>query len=856
VHDSTATSDPGSEHRLPRAVVPRRYELRMEPDLEAATFRGHEAVAVEVVEATRLVVLNVAELEVDEAWVEVAGARVEAEHAISGERLTLTLGSELEPGDAVVHVGFRGVLNDKLKGFYRSTFVDGDGVERVIGTTQMEPADARLAFPCWDEPDLKAVFAVTLVVAEGLLAISNAAEAHRTTTADGRVAVTFADTIPMSTYLVAFVVGPLEATEAVDVDGTPLRVVHVPGKAHLTPYALEIGAFCLRWFSSYYDIPYPGDKCDLIALPDFAAGAMENLGAITFREALLLVDPEAVTQSELTRVADVVAHELAHMWFGDLVTMKWWNGLWLNEAFATFMELASVDDFRPDWQRWSSFTTERAAAFAVDALESTRPIEFPVVSPEDAEGMFDVLTYQKGASVLRMLEQYLGTDRFRAGIRLYLSARAYGNAETTDLWDAIEDATGDPVRRIMDSWIFQGGYPLIGVAADGDEVTLTQRRFRFSASEEATKGDDADPASWSVPIVVQAGGAEPAKVLLEGPSTTVTLPGAGEHLVVNAGGHGFYRVSYAPALLAALRSRVGDLAPIERALLVEDTWASVLAGTTSATSLLDLASGFADETDPTVWAVLAGALGGIDRILDGPPRERFQAFVRTLVGPALERLGWEPASGEDDLTRQARGTVLTTLGIMGADRGVQARAREVHDAYVADPAAVDPNVAGAVVSITASAGTEDDHAAFLERFRSSPSPQESLRYLYALAGFRQGDLAARTLAMTVNGDVRTQNAPFLLLLLLGNREVNEQAWEFVKGEWETILERFPDNTISRLLGGITALNTPELAADVAAFVEAHPVPQGARTVEQHLERLRVNVALRAREADAVAAHLS
>jgi puromycin-sensitive aminopeptidase len=324
---------------------------------------------------------------------------------------------------------------------------------------------------------------------------------------------------------------------------------------------------------------------------------------------------------------------------------------------------------------------------------------------------------------------------------------------------------------------------------------------------------------------------------------------------VNAGGHGFYRVSYAPELLASLRGRVGDLAPIERALLVEDTWASVLAGTASATSLLELASGFADETDPTVWAVLSGALAGIDRILEGEPRERFQAFVRTLAQPALARLGWEPASGEDDLTRQARGTVLTTLGVMGADPEVQARAREAHAAYVTDPASIDPNVAGAVVGIIAAGGTEEDHAAFLERFRSSSSPQESLRYLYALAGFSQGELADRTLAMTLNGDVRTQNAPFLLLLLLSNRDVNEQAWEFVKGEWESILERFPDNTISRFLGGVTALNTPELAADVTAFLADHPVPQGARTVEQHLERLRVNVALRAREADAVAAHL-
>ncbi len=538
-----------------------------------------------------------------------------------------------------MHLRFRGVLNDKLRGFYRSTFKDGDGAEQVIATTQMEPVDARRAFPCWDEPDKKAVFAVTLVVAEDLLALSNGAQVSEEATGDGRRAVRFADTIPMSTYLVAFVVGPLEATAPVDVDGVPLRVVHAPGKDHLSSYALEVGAFCLRWFADYYGIAYPGGKLDLVAIPDFAAGAMENLGAITFREAVLLVDPDAVTQLELQRVADVVAHEIAHMWFGDLVTMKWWNGLWLNEAFATFMELAAVDAFKPEWHRWVAFTNERAAAFAVDSLGSTRPIEYPVRSPGDAEGMFDVLTYQKGASVLRMLEQYLGTEGFRAGIRRYLSARQFANAETTDLWDAIEEATGEPVRRIMDSWIFQGGYPIVA-ASRGDEgrLALEQQRFSFAGADEVA------PATWSVPLLVSAGvGTD--RVLLEEPARTTDLALDGGVAVVNAGGHGFYRVRYSPELLERLQAALPDLAPIERALLVDDTWAAVLAGETPASTFLELAAAFSEETDRTVWTTLAMALGQIDRIVEGEARERFRAFVRDLARPAFGRLGWTPQAG-------------------------------------------------------------------------------------------------------------------------------------------------------------------------------------------------------------------
>jgi puromycin-sensitive aminopeptidase len=845
----TVPEETEADYRLPGTVVPRRYDLTMEPDLAAATFAGTEAVAVDVLEPVGEVVLNAAELEIDEAWLEGPdGSRLDATPSLDEgtERLTLALGGTASPGSWVLHLRFRGVLNDKLRGWYRSTFKDADGTEHVIATTQMEPVDARRAFPCWDEPDRKAVFAVTLVVAEGLLAISNGAQLSDEATGDGRRAVRFADTIPMSTYLVAFVVGPLVATAPVDVDGVPLRVVHVPGKDHLAGYALEVGAFCLRWFADYYGIAYPGGKVDLIALPDFAAGAMENLGAITFREAVLLVDPDAVTQLELQRVADVVAHELAHMWFGDLVTMKWWNGLWLNEAFATFMELAAVDAFKPEWHRWVAFTTERAAAFAVDSLASTRPIEYPVRSPADAEGMFDVLTYQKGASVLRMLEQYLGTERFRAGIRRYLSARQFANAETTDLWDAIEEATGEPVRRIMDTWIFQGGYPIVGASRDGDgRLALDQGRFSFAGADEVP------PATWSVPLLVSAGDG-PERVLLEEDARTADVKLDGGVAVVNAGGHGFYRVRYAPELLERLQAALPDLAPIERALLLDDTWAAVLAGETPAPAFLELASAFRDETDRTVWATLAGSLGQLDRIVEGEAREHLRAFVRDLAAPGFERLGWTPEADEDELTRQRRGTLLSLLGVVGNDPEVQAKAGELHAQHVADPTALDPNVAAAVVGVVAASGTKSDWEAFLERFRGVDSPQESLRYLYALAAFPEAELVQRTLDLTLGHDIRTQNAPFVILLAFGNRDHGHLAWEYVRTRWQALNDELPHNAIPRMLGGITSLNTPALAADTAAFLAEHPVPQGSRTVQQHLERQRVNVALREREGAPVA----
>ncbi|MEN8114471.1 MAG: M1 family metallopeptidase, partial [Actinomycetota bacterium] len=402
-----------ADYRLPRTVLPSHYDLTLTPDLAAATFGGHVIIDVEVVEPVSEIILNTAELTLHAAVLfNEAGERLEAAMATDeeSERSTLTLPSTGGTGAWKLEISFDGMLNDDLRGFYRSVYTDPDGDEKTIATTQMEATEARRAFPCWDEPDLKATFGVTLVVDDGLTAISNAAEVERSDAGDGKVAVRFADTMKMSTYLVAFIVGELDVTDTVDVDGIPLRIAFPPGKGHLTDFALDVAAHSLRYYAEYYDIPYPGDKMDKIAIPDFAWGAMENVGAVTYRETALLVDVQKATQTEMARIAEIIAHEIAHMWFGDLVTMKWWNGIWLNEAFATFASMKCVDAYRPDWKVWLTFGGDRVHSMETDALAATRSIEFPVASPEEANAMFDSLTYEKGASILRMLEQYLGEE--------------------------------------------------------------------------------------------------------------------------------------------------------------------------------------------------------------------------------------------------------------------------------------------------------------------------------------------------------------------------------------------------------------------------------------------------------------
>jgi puromycin-sensitive aminopeptidase len=853
-------------YRLDGPIRPVRYELTLEPDLEAATFAGEVLISVLVTAPTDTIACNALDLDIlaaeltegplsDGTLLAVTGVALDAET----ERVTFTLERTLLPGEAHLRVRFNGQLNDKLRGFYRSTFTDTDGIEQVIATTQFEATDARRAFPCWDEPDHKASFAISLIVDEDLFAVSNASELSRVPAPDrtGKHLVRFAETIVMSTYLVAFVVGPLEATDPIDVDGTPMRVIYPRGKGHLTDFALEVGAFCLRHFTSYYGIPYPGDKLDLVAVPDFAFGAMENLGCVTFREILLLVDPATTTQAELLNVTDVINHELAHMWFGDLVTMKWWNGIWLNEAFATFMEMHATDAFRPQWDRWTTFGLSRTAAFDTDSLTNTRPIEYPVISPADAEGMFDILTYEKGAAVVRMLEQYLGEDQFRTGIRQYLAEHAFGTTETTDLWDAIEAATGEPVRRIMDSWIFQGGFPVISVDIVNDGRTLRLSQHRFGYAGDLGDGESPIPArddasQWIVPLIFSQRSATDGvitfeKVLLDKPSIDIDLIEPATWIYVNTEGTGFYRARYAPDLRAALVTHAQtDLSAIERYGLVDDIWASVLAGDLEAHDFLDVAEAFREETDLSVWQRIIAGLTALDRIVDGDGRAALHTRVRGLISPAYEELGPEPRPEDSDRDRALRGVLFEALGVLGGNIDVQSRAHVILDIGALEP---DPALVAASVNIVAATGTSADFDEFIRRMKNAPTPQEELRYLGALADFPDPDLIARLVRMTLTDEVRSQNAPLLLRRALSNRDAGEIAWFFVSSEWEAITTRLPSNSIARFLEGIRGLSKSGTAAEVMAFFETHEVPQGDKILAQHLERLEVNVALRQRESE-------
>lgn len=857
-----------SPYRLPQTVIPSFYDIRIKPDIKGGKhFTGEQKIMLEVKEPVTEIVLNAAEMVISEAVLtDDSGTRMVGKATVDDatERATIRFDGIVGAGHWELDLKFTGTFNPKLKGFYLSRYKTGSGDNDVIATTKFEPCDARRAFPCWDEPAFKARFKMSLIIDEKHNAISSARQLKETPLGDGTKLVEFAPSIKMSTYVVAYVIGNLEATAPViTADGVPIRVWCVPGKAHMASFALSAAKFSLEYFARYFHQPYPGDKLDLVAIPDFASGAMENFACITFRETALLVDTKTASHAELERVAEVVMHENAHMWFGDFTTMSWWNGLWLNEAFATFMAAKCLAEWKPEWKFWEGFNVQRAIAMRTDGLCETRSIEFPVRNPDEARGMFDVLTYEKGCAILRMLELFLGEEEFRKGIVNYVAKHAYGNADTPDLWAAIEEIAkpfSDTVNvgDLMNTWVFQPGYPVVGVQESEvtGSITLQQEIFRYL-------GGDKPATLWHVPVHVRAtaGGETIEKaVLLSKPSQTFYLGEGLSSVVVNAGGHGFYRVRYAPELVAKLLSNYGSLSAGERFNVVNDLWANVQSGQTPLSEYLSTIAtitGAHGETDVNVFSIITGSLHTLRRILPrtAENRKRLLKFAESVTGPALQKLGMEAKASEDNNDAQLRGSLIGLLGVLG-DAQVKLWAADKWDRYKADRTAVDTNLVGAMVETLATHGDAARYDEFVARKNSAATPQEETRFLFALASFQQPELASRTLAGCVDGTVRTQDAPMLINRVLSNPAVAAVAWSFVKENWDKMVSLYPVQGITRLSEAASVLIGDDIPADVDTFLSQHAPKASEKAVKQTLEQRRIARALKQREEQNLLAVLS
>ena len=847
---------PAVAERLPSSVSPVHYDLTFTVDIPGARFDGSETVRVQVVEATSRVVLHALELEFLEVAI-VAGGRSQAAMVSLDAReqtATLTVPDALPPGTADIHIRYRGVLNERLRGFYLSK-----GKTRNYAVTQFESTDARRAFPCFDEPAFKATFAVTVVADRSDMVISNGRLLSDTPgPGAGTHTLKFATSPRMSSYLVAMAVGDF-ACVAGSQDGVPIRICSTPDKKHLLDVALDAARQILKFYDGYFAVKYPFGKLDVLAVPDFAAGAMENTAAIFYRESYLLADRNTASMATRKNIASVLAHEMAHQWFGDLVTMRWWDDIWLNEAFATWMANHPLAAWRPEWDIPVGEALENQAALGLDSLVSTRAIHARVETPAEIEATFDAIVYEKGAAVLRMIERYVGAEAFRTGVNAYLRAHAFGNATSADFWTAMAASSRKPVDAILPTFVNQPGLPLVSVsmacdgAADRTQVTLRQERF-FVDPDLAREGS---PGTWEIPVCVKGTArTSPTCDVLKGSTLTMSLDGKGcvPWVFANAGAQGYYRTEYPGDVLRALGPRVEDaLTAPERLSLLEDEWALVRASRQSAADFLTLASGFEREQSSGVLNTLGGRLAFVhDYLVTDATRSAFETFVRKLLRPLFGELGLESAPRDTDARRALRAVVIAGLGGPGEDPEVIAAARATVDRVLSGNRPLDAALADPIVTIAAAHGDARLFDAYLAAAERTDDPAYHYRYLHALAGFRDPALIDRGLQYSLSPDLRRQDLALYLSKFFLNPAARALAWEFAKAHWDALR---PGITIAggdvNLVSSLSTFCDAGSRKDIGAFLADHPLPAAARMVNLTLERIDNCIQLRERQTTAV-----
>jgi aminopeptidase N len=844
--------------RLPQIAEPENYKLSFTPDLSSATFTGQEQIQVNLLKSSAEIVLNAAEITFQDANIASGGKTQTAKVALDAPREMATLSVEqpLPPGPATITIRFSGILNDELHGFY----LGKDDHGRKYTATQFESTDARRAFPSFDEPAYKATFDVTVTAPKEMTVISNTKAISDSPGPDGKHTVSFATTPKMSSYLVAMVVGQFDYVEG-SVDGIPIRVFSTAGKKQLGEYALQSAEGILHYYNQYFAIKYPYGKLDLIGLPDFSAGAMENTACITFRESLLLLDDQHASVNQHRSVAEVIAHEMAHQWFGDLVTMQWWDDVWLNEGFATWMSNKPIEKMKPEWNVSLDETLETVEALNVDSLANTRPIHQSAETPAEIGELFDGIAYGKAAAVLRMLESYLGPEVFRAGVNEYLKEHAYANATAEDFWNTMARSSHQPVDAIMSSFVKQPGAPIVSVKAQCANqvttVTLSQERYFYDRSK-FYEGDD---QLWSVPVCLRESGADQGTTgkceVLTKKEQQVSLPGCGAWVLANAGADGDYRSSYQPKTVQAIsHDAESGLTPAERIMLLSDIWASMRVGRTDIGDYLTLAQAMQPDRNRAVVQYLLTQINyaGVYLVNDSD-RPAFQLWVRHLLGPVVRDLGFAPKPGESDDQKNLRAAVLHTLGIAGADPEVLAEAHKQTSLALQDAAAVSPELAPVFFSIAALNGDAALYDSFMAKAKSSEIPGTYYVYLTTLSQFSDPKLLQRTLDYAISGQVRSQDVKSVIGQVMQNPAGRSVAWDFVRAHWTELSKAGGPYNSGALIGSAASLCDAEQENQVREFFSTHSAENSSRILKQTLERIDYCVDLKAREESPLSAWL-
>ena len=848
----------GRAHRLPRAVWPVHYSIDIATDPARADFEGRVTIRLDVRAEVDAIELHAKRLELSEVRLEVGGRVLtpQVELRPEVEAVRFVVGELLPPGPAALTVAFSGRPNPGMHGLY----VAQDGADKAVAT-QCEATDARAIFPCFDEPEFKARLEWTVRTSKDVVALANGPLASVTEEGDHKV-WRFSATEPVSSYLAALTVGRFEGTAETLAGAVPVRVWAIRGKGRQAAFAHGFTESLIPWYERYFDVPYPYGKYDQVAVPGFDAGAMENVGLVLFRQNLLLMDPGAASWNQEKLIAKVIAHELAHMWFGNLVTMQWWDDLWLNEAFAEWFAHKATHAAAPAYLVWNDFQSDKNRALVDDALPTTHPIYAPVATPGEALEMFDVITYQKGCAVMRMLEHFLGEAPFRTGLRTYMRAFAGKNATGADLWRHLEEASGQPVGALMRSWVEQAGFPMVTVALEQGGLRLQQRRF-FS-SPAATPEDQ----TWNVPMVVRYEddlGMREHRFILDRAEALEPLPAEGKvrWCYANSDEIGFYRVRHDGAAAAALLRHGADrLTVVEQMGLIEDHWALVRNATMEVQDFLPVLERFAASRDHNVMRAVSDRLFTLDHLLEEAGEDDTRAVLQrraaALFGPHLELLGYSPREGESQNDRQRRALAIHTVATLAqAPAAIEAceawAAREQ-----ADPRSVDPNLAGTFVGVAARFGDAARYEIWERTYRarkeSGAAPQDSLRYLYSLAAFRPAALVERTLGHLEDGLVPQEAVGSVLSQVLSTTHGQVAAWQHLKAHWEQLRGRVGDMGLPRVVEATGRL-PGALRADIVDFFARQPPPGAERALARALENLDQREELKARLVPALRAAL-
>jgi len=824
--------------RLPDTVRPEHYTLALTPDLKAATFTGVESIDLTIKAAVTNITLNSIEIAFQSVTVNSGGKEQKATIALDSDKqqATFTFPEPIPAGKATLAIQYSGILNNELRGFYLSKTE-----RRNYAVTQFEATDARRAFPSFDEPALKASYDVSLTVDNADTAISNSAIATDTPGPDaGKHTLKFATTPKMSTYLVAFLVGDFECSKG-EQDGVAIRVCSTPDKVALTPYGVDVARYVLHYYNNYFGIPYPLKKLDLIALPDFEAGAMENFGAITYRETALLLDPKTASVGAKKEVALVIAHEMAHQWFGDLVTMQWWDNLWLNEGFASWLENKPLAVMNPAWNIDQTVVAGLDGTLNLDSQPTTRAIRAKADTPDEINQMFDGIAYGKASDVLLTVENYLGEETFRKGVHNYLAAHLYGNATAEDFWGAQTATSHKPVDKIMESLVAQPGAPILTFSEPADgKVSVAQKRFFSSPSIQP------DPAQkWTIPVCFRIGEKSHDCQLLTPADSTLKVP-ASALFFANAGGKGYYRSAYSPSSYAALVTKVeSDLTPTERISLIGDEWAQVRANKATVGDYLTLMSAIKSDSNA---AVIGAAFQGINAIVErvaATPEERsaLGAWIRTNFALEYAKLG-APSPSDSPNTRELRAHLLGVLGYYGKDPAVIAQAHEIAEKYIADPASVDATLGQTALSVAARNGDSALFDKLQKVFESSTNPEIQEGALHLLAQFEDPALEQRSLDYAASGKVRNQDAAIQFSVALQITGTRDRAWEYIKNNWDKVHAQFTTALGGYVVGSTGSFCSAGARDDVQKFFAEHKVGASGISLKHAIEKIDGCIELR------------